>query len=287
MDSQVRLLPVMIGAAAVVVILRLAAMSVGVEASVTGSGIASAEEAKHEAAPAAEAAAAAAPATPAAPAAAPADAAPTTLASAAPAPASDKPAEAKPAESDGAGQAQNKGEADVLRGLSDRRTELDARENELALREQLLAATEKQVTAKIAELKDIQSKLDTMLAQRDDAQKAQLASLVKMYETMKPTDAAKIFEKLDRRILADVAGGMKPAKVGPILAAMEATKAQELTALLANRLVLPEPQHAATAVPATPAPPVLGSEAAAVPVVPGAPAVPVADPAQRPAAPAG
>jgi len=43
-----------------------------------------------------------------------------------PAPAS-KPAETKPAEADGSGQAQSKGEADVLRGLSDRRVELDAR----------------------------------------------------------------------------------------------------------------------------------------------------------------
>jgi flagellar motility protein MotE (MotC chaperone) len=124
----------------------------------------------------------------------------------------------------------------------------------LALREQMLAATQKQVDDKIVELKEIQSKLDTMLAQRDDAQKAQLNALVKMYETMKPSEAAKIFQQLDPRILADVAGGMKPAKVGPVLAAMETAKAQELTALLANRLVLPvpqapvvQPQHAADA----------------------------------------
>ncbi|MBI1210579.1 MAG: hypothetical protein GC190_03885 [Alphaproteobacteria bacterium] len=167
----------------------------------------------------------------------------------------------------------------MLHALSDRRAELDARANDLALREQLLAATQKQVDDKIAELKQLQTKLDGMLAQRDDAQKAQLKALVKMYESMKPADAAKIFEKLDPRILVDVAGGMKPAKVGPVLAAMETSKAQELTALLANRLVLPQPQaqsqtqsqsqsqHAdASGTPAMPdAMPIVGEPSAAQP----------------------
>jgi flagellar motility protein MotE (MotC chaperone) len=180
-------------------------------------------------------------------------------------PATDKP-------SDGAGQAQNKGEADVLHALADRRAELDKRESDLALREQMLAATQKQVDDKIAELKAIQSKLDTMLAQRDDAQKAQLLALVKMYEAMKPDDAAKIFNTLDGRILTEVAGGMKPAKVGPVLAAMEPAKAQALTALLANRLLLPPPQTpvAPTATPQASAQPLPTADASSMPVLPGA-----------------
>jgi flagellar motility protein MotE (MotC chaperone) len=184
----------------------------------------------------------------------------TTGATAAPA---DKP-------SDGAGQAQNKGEADVLHALSDRRAELDRRENDLALREQMLAATQKQVDDKIAELKAIQSKLDGMLAQRDDAQKAQLLALVKMYEAMKPDDAAKIFNTLDPRILTEVAGGMKPAKVGPVLAAMDPAKAQALTALLANRLLLPTPQApvAPTTTPQAQALPT--ADASTMPTLPGA-----------------
>jgi flagellar motility protein MotE (MotC chaperone) len=257
MDSQVRLLPAVIGAAVVIIVLRLAAMSIGQEAAFSTSGVASAS---NTAAPAATEAAAPE-------AAHPAPDAQTAVAPATPqASASDKPADApSPPVSAETGQAQSKGEADVLRGLSDRRGELDARENEISLREQLLAATQRQVDEKIAELKQIQSKLDAMLAQRDEAQKAQLTALVKMYENMKPPDAAKIFEKLDRRILADVAGGMKPAKVGAILAAMDPVKAQELTALLANRLILPEPQPvvpSGTSAAATPSPAAIPAPAA-------------------------
>jgi flagellar motility protein MotE (MotC chaperone) len=276
MDSQVRLLPAVIGAAVVIIVLRLAAMSIGQEAAFSTSGVASASNA---AAPAAAEAAAPEAAHPAP------DAAQTAAPAAPQASATDKPADApSPSVSAETGQAQSKGEADVLRGLSDRRGELDARENEISLREQLLAATQRQVDEKIAELKQIQSKLDAMLAQRDEAQKAQLAALVKMYENMKPPDAAKIFEKLDRRILADVAGGMKPAKVGAILAAMDPVKAQELTALLANRLILPEPQPiapAATSAAATPSP-------AAMPPLPAAPSTEQAvTPLPPPASPAG
>ena len=250
MDHHVRLLPAVIGAAAVLGILRLGAMATGADGVFSGGGTALAADAA--------AAAASEPPAPATgiPAAAIASVASPTVASpsAAPAATAVAPAQttsvAAPAKADEVksscvqiGQAESRGEADVLHGLSDRRGELDARENELALREQLLAATQKQVGDKIAELKQIQSKLDAMLATRDDAQKAQLNALVKMYENMKPADAAKIFDKLDRRILTDVAGGMKPVKVGAVLAAMDPAKAQELTALLASRLVLPDPQR--------------------------------------------
>jgi flagellar motility protein MotE (MotC chaperone) len=233
MNNQVRLLPALIGAAAVLAVLRLGAMAVGSENALSGTVVASAAETATPPAP--EAAAAASTTT----APAPAASAGTQTSPAAPA----KPEEPKLACDTTAGQAQNKGEADVLHGLSDRRNELDARDNDLTLREQLLAATQKKVDEKIGELKSIQAKLDVMLATRDDAQKAQLGALVKMYENMKPSDAAKIFDKLDRHILVDVAGGMKPAKVGAVLAAMDTARAQELTALLATRLTLPDPQR--------------------------------------------
>ncbi len=265
MDNQVRLLPAVIGAAAVLVVLRLAAMAAGEAGALSTSGVAAAAEST-DATPAATAAASAqAPANAAAPATTPGIAA-SSIGTPTGAPTPITPPTAPAAD---AGP-QNKGEADVLHGLSDRRAELEARENELALREQLLMATQKQVDEKIAQLKELQSKLDTMLAQRDDAQKAQLNALVKMYENMKAPDAAKIFNELDRRILVEVAGGMKPAKVGAILAAMDAAKAQQLTALLATRLLLPEPQHVETPTPVTPV------DASSPAMIPNGPAAPSA-----------
>jgi flagellar motility protein MotE (MotC chaperone) len=145
-------------------------------------------------------------------------------------------------------QAQTKGEAEVLQNLSARRVALEERERDLAMREQLVSVTEKRLEERLGELKALEERLNAMLAKRDEAEEAQLTALVKTYENMKPADAARIFNKLDRQVLLTVASRMKPAKIGAVMAAMEPAKAQELTVMLALRLNVarprPEPQQA-------------------------------------------
>jgi flagellar motility protein MotE (MotC chaperone) len=51
---------------------------------------------------------------------------------------------------------------------------------------------------------------------------------------MKPKDAAKIFNNLDMNVLLRVAKTMSPRKMAPILAEMDAARAQELTVQMAN-----------------------------------------------------
>ena len=58
--------------------------------------------------------------------------------------------------------------------------------------------------------------------------------LVKVYESMKPRDAAVIFNDLDMPVLLQVVDRMKEAKAAPVLAAMQADKARELTTKLAD-----------------------------------------------------
>ncbi len=126
-------------------------------------------------------------------------------------------------------------EAGVLESLSDRREKLDARERELDLREKSIQAIEKRVEERVAEVKSIEAHVEEIYGQRDAATEAHLASLVKTYEAMKPADAAQIFNTLDLGVLIDVIGRMKPAKVAPILAAMDPVRAQEVTIMLARR----------------------------------------------------
>jgi flagellar motility protein MotE (MotC chaperone) len=130
-------------------------------------------------------------------------------------------------------------EVDVLQQLSKRRTELDAKARELDEREALVAAAEQKMDQKMAELKAMQSTLQDLLKKRSDAEEAQLQSLVKIYENMKPKAAAGVFEELDMDILLEVVARMKERKVAPILAMMTPTKAKELTFELAQRQSLP------------------------------------------------
>jgi flagellar motility protein MotE (MotC chaperone) len=56
-----------------------------------------------------------------------------------------------------------------------------------------------------------------------------------MYETMKPKDAAKIFDRLDIRVLIDVASQINPRVMSAILAQMTPEAAERLTVELAAR----------------------------------------------------
>lgn len=129
----------------------------------------------------------------------------------------------------------NQSEIDLLQKLSQRRGELESWGNDLSLREQLLKAAELRIETKLIELKTMQESIKSSLKQHDEEQEAKLKSLVKIYETMKPKDAARIFEQLDMPILLDVIERMKEAKAAPVMAGMDPEKARKLTTELANR----------------------------------------------------
>jgi flagellar motility protein MotE (MotC chaperone) len=138
-------------------------------------------------------------------------------------------------------------EIDVLTSLSKRRSELDSREQDLDMQANLIAAAEQRVDGKIASLKDLQSQMQTLLGQRDAADQAQINALVKTYSSMKPADAARIFDNLDETVELNVAALMKSDVLGAILAKMQPDTAEKLTVRLANRLKLPDPAAATAA----------------------------------------
>ncbi|HLF59194.1 MAG TPA: hypothetical protein VI732_06150 [Alphaproteobacteria bacterium] len=126
-------------------------------------------------------------------------------------------------------------ELNTLQALAKRREELDTREKMLDTREGMLAAGQKRVDEKVVEMKDLQGQIKGLLKTYDEQENAKMKSLVKIYENMKPKDAAPIFEQLDMDILLDVVERMKEAKVAPILAQMNPAKAKEITGELARR----------------------------------------------------
>jgi flagellar motility protein MotE (MotC chaperone) len=80
----------------------------------------------------------------------------------------------------------------------------------------------------------LQAKLEALEAARKQRAEANWAGLVKMYEAMRPRDAASIFNDLDKDVLLQVLDRMKEAKAAAILAAMLPDKARQATADLAE-----------------------------------------------------
>ena len=128
----------------------------------------------------------------------------------------------------------------VLVELKERRDALDARESRINQREALLQVTERRVEEKISELDSIRTEIKELLGQQSEEEEARMRSLVKIYEGMKPKEAAAIFDNLNMDILLQVVGRMSERRSAPILAAMSVQKAQELTTLLAEQSKLPD-----------------------------------------------
>jgi flagellar motility protein MotE (MotC chaperone) len=127
------------------------------------------------------------------------------------------------------------GERVILESLQERRTEIDQRNREIEMRENLLKAAEKRLEARVSELKALEGKAAGDAEARDKAEADRLKGLVVMYESMKPKEAARIFDRLDMKVLFDVSSQINPRKMSEILAQMTPEAAERLTVEMASR----------------------------------------------------
>ncbi len=125
-------------------------------------------------------------------------------------------------------------EIDLLQNLSQRRLELEKLEGEVKLKENMLKATEERLNAKFTDMKALKEELSRLLVGYEKEEDAKIKSLVKIYENMKPKDAARIFEQLDMPVLLLVADRMSERKIAPIFASMTPERAKQLTIELAE-----------------------------------------------------
>lgn len=131
-------------------------------------------------------------------------------------------------------------EVEVLETLASRREELDKRARELDQQALLLKATENRVDEKLAEMNALRDELEALLQKQTAEQQQRLDKLVKIYENMKPKDAAGIFDELELDVLLGILDRMSERKSAPIIAAMDPVKARIISLKLAEQKALPE-----------------------------------------------
>ncbi len=122
----------------------------------------------------------------------------------------------------------------LLERLAERRAALDKLASDLDLRTSIVEAAEKRIDERTKALAAVEAQISALVDQRKAMEDEQFKSIVVLYENMKPTDAAKIFDQLDMTVLIRLAQGMNPKKMAPILAKMDPVRAQGLTAALAQ-----------------------------------------------------
>lgn len=131
-------------------------------------------------------------------------------------------------------------EIELLQHLAVRREEIEKREREMDVRIGLMQAAESRIDKKVVELQNLQETINSLIKTFDDQQDAKLLSLVKIYENMKPKDAARIFEELEMETLLEVAERMKERKLAPVMAKMDPEKARDMTVELRQLRQLPK-----------------------------------------------
>jgi flagellar motility protein MotE (MotC chaperone) len=143
----------------------------------------------------------------------------------------------------------------LMMRLQQRRETLEKRSQEIDIREGLLEAAEKRLEDRIIDLQKAEAGTEmegeSSIAPAPDTKaapgapaaataskkhdpKQTIRNLVTVYETMRPKEAARVFETLDEVVLIEVVRQIAPRKMAEIMAAMDPAAAAKLTVALAK-----------------------------------------------------
>lgn len=125
----------------------------------------------------------------------------------------------------------------LLQELAERREALEVKSQEIDKRAVQLKVAEEEIDKKIKQLKEYEQRLGKLINQYSDKEQENINSLVKLYSSMKPKDAARIFNTMNLDISTAILKGMKPSASSAILSQMDSEKAQAITAeLIGNNI---------------------------------------------------
>lgn len=123
----------------------------------------------------------------------------------------------------------------LLSALQEREAALASREQ--ALEERLLAmqVAEAELMEQLNALSEAEASLRATIALADSAAENDLQRLTRVYENMKPKDAAALFEEMSPEFAAGFLGMMEPVSAAGIMTLLEPETAYSVSAVLAGR----------------------------------------------------
>lgn len=128
----------------------------------------------------------------------------------------------------------------VLRDLRKRSLELDRRAAELDERVLALATLETEAAAEIVRLGEMRDAIVALLEQQKTGSQERIASLARVVDTMKASEAATMLAGMDQDVALQVLRKLKPKQAGKVLGAMPDRTAQRL----GDRMtVVPDPRE--------------------------------------------
>lgn len=122
--------------------------------------------------------------------------------------------------------------AEALRQREEKATQTD-----LAIKTRMAALdlAEKAIAVRLAALAEAETSLKQTLSVADGAAEEDLLRLTAVYETMKPKDAAKLFEAMTAEFAAGFLGRMRPDAAAAVMSGMSPEAGYAVSAILAGR----------------------------------------------------
>lgn len=117
----------------------------------------------------------------------------------------------------------------ILQELAERREALDMRSSEIDRKAVQLKVAEQEIDKRLKQMQEYEQKLKNLIQEYNEKERQKIASLVKVYASMKPKEAARIFETLDLDVTVALMKEMKPSASSAILAQISPAKAKDIT----------------------------------------------------------
>ena len=123
----------------------------------------------------------------------------------------------------------------MLDAFRQREARLESQEIALQNRMQALKIANREVDLKLAELTQAEEALRDTIALAESAAETDLDRLTKVYENMKPKQAAILFEEMDPNFAAGFLGRMRPESAAAVMAGLSPEAAHAFSVVLAGR----------------------------------------------------
>lgn len=123
----------------------------------------------------------------------------------------------------------------LLEAFGERESRIAASEAAIRDRMHALSIADDEIQAKIAELNAADAQLRDTMTMAETASENDLERLTKVYESMKPKQAAALFEEMDPNFAAGFLGRMRPEAAANVMAGLSPEAAHIFSVVLAGR----------------------------------------------------
>ncbi|MEE9258999.1 MAG: hypothetical protein V3U37_05615 [Nitrospinaceae bacterium] len=123
----------------------------------------------------------------------------------------------------------------MIEMIERKNTELKKREEELRVKEQQLNALERKISQDIQKIEDALARSQEQIGLQKDLIQENVDSLIKVYSSMKPAEAATLLEAINEDLALQIISGMKSKIAGQVLSQLDVKVAKNISEKLAGK----------------------------------------------------